>query len=112
MEPGVHQYIPIQISIDASDNENEFKYYWVNVAHRADDVIVERSNVNWREMDGLRYWTKRVNSPVVLPTQSIEGKHLWWNRQCNMLLISGELHTRLKSLRIDSGLKFQKQIVE
>jgi hypothetical protein len=50
--------------------------------------------------------------PLVLPEQSIRGKHLWENVRCFMFCMSGELHDRLHALGLAEGLKFQKQIVE
>ena len=111
LAPGVHQFIPLMLEAGPNIRRREYPYFSIHVADRADDVVVEKSDVNWREMSGVKYWTKRLNTPIVLPAASIAGKHIWWNRGCNILLVSGALHDRLTSMGLASGLKFQKQIV-
>lgn len=113
LAPGVHQFVPLLLLAGPPSDRKTYDYFSVHVADRADEVIVEKSAVNWRDSKyGSRYWTKRSDSPLVLPENSILGRHLWWNRKCNILLISGELHDRLVRADLTSGLKFQKQIVE
>lgn len=112
LAPDVHQFIPLTLEAGPRGQRKEYAYYSIHVADRADEVVVEKSIVKWREMAGTKYWSKRLDSPIVLPADSIIGKHLWWNRKCNILLISGELHDRLVEHNLASGLKFQKQIIE
>jgi hypothetical protein len=112
LAPGVHQFVPLILEAGPKNRRREYPYYSIHVADRADEVVVEKSVVNWREMSGVRYWTKRMDTPIVLPAKSISGRHIWWNRKCNILLISGELHDQLMTKGLASGLKFQKQIVE
>jgi hypothetical protein len=112
LAPNVHQFIPLLLLAGPASDRRTYDYFSVHVADRADDVMVEKSDVNWREMNGAHYWTKKFSSPIVLPRDSIWGKHLWWNRKANILLCSGQLHDRLVAADLSSGLTFQKQIVE
>ncbi|MEQ1670938.1 MAG: DUF1629 domain-containing protein [Hyphomicrobium sp.] len=112
LAPGVHQFVPLKLEAGPNAQRKEYPYYSIHVADRADDVIVEKSEVEWLEMSGLRYWSRRFGGVIALPQPSIVGKHIWWNRRCNILLVSGELHDRLVQKGLTTGLKFQKQIVE
>lgn len=116
LAPGVHQFVPLVLEAGPKGQRKEYSYYSIHVADRADDVIVEKSDVNWNELKHeertIKYWSKKLSKPVVLPAASIQGKHIWWNRKCNILLVSGELHDRLIERGMATGLKFQEQIVE
>lgn len=120
LAPDVHQFIPLTLEAGPKGRRKDYTYYSIHVADRADDVdldkTIEKSAVVWSEMTHngrtIKYWSKRLNSPIVLPARSITGKHIWWNRKCNILLMSGELHDRLVERGLASGLKFQKQIVQ
>jgi hypothetical protein len=112
LAPSVHQFAPLVLEAGPEWHRKEYPYFSIHVADRADQLSVEQSNVNWRvSKTGGEYWTKRSDSPLALPSQSIYGKHIWWNRKANILLISGELHDRLIEGGLASGLKLQKQIV-
>lgn len=112
LAPGAHQFIPLVVEAGPTGQRKEYPYFSIHVADRADEVIVERSNVNRRvSKSGGEYWTKRFDSPLALPASSIDGKNVWWNRQANILLISGNLHDRLIEGGLASGLQFQKLIV-
>ena len=116
LAPGVHQFVPLTLEAGPKGKRKQYVYYSIHVADRADDVIVEKSDVNWNELKHeertVKYWSKKLSKPIVLPEASIQGKHIWWNRKCNILLISGELHDQLVERGLASGLTFQKQIVE
>ena len=108
---GVHQFIPLILEAGPKAQRKEYLYFSLHVADRTDEVDVNRSVVNWRELRGARYWTKRMDMPIALPAASIAGKHIWWNRKANILLVSGELHDLLMARGLASGLRFQRQIV-
>ena len=113
LAPGIHQFIPFVLDAGPKGHRKEYPYFSLHVADRADDVIVEKSDVTWIQSKiGVKYWIKRMDTPIAIPKKSIRGKHIWWNRQCNILLVSGELHDRLVQQGLASGLEFQKQIVE
>lgn len=112
LAPGVHQFIPLVLEAGLKSRRCEYPYFSIHVADRADDVIVGKSNVDWIKSKHGTYWSKNWDKPICLPAKSIVGKHIWWNRRCNILLISSELHDQLVSQGLASGLKFQKQIVE
>lgn len=111
LAPSVHQFIPLILEAGSQANRREHPYFSLHVADRADEVDVEKSDVNWREMKGVRYWTKKMSSPIALPAVSISGKQIWWNRRVNILLISGDLHDQLVIRGLATGLSLQKQIV-
>lgn len=116
LAPDVHQFVPLVLEAGAKGHRKDYTYYSIHVADRADEVIVEKSDVEWNEMKHqertVRYWSKKLSKPVVLPAASIHGKHIWWNRKCNILLASGELHDVLLESGLATGLKFQEQIIE
>jgi hypothetical protein len=112
LAPGIHQFVPFELETGPKGLRKKYPYFSIHVADRADDVIVDKSNVRWIESQHGTYWSKDYDHPLALPAASIMGKHIWWNRRCNILLISGELHNRLVQQGLMSGLKFQKQIVE
>jgi hypothetical protein len=114
LSPGVHQFIPLSVEAGPPSDRRTYQYYSLHVADRADEVLFERSEVEWYTVyaTGGKNWRKIAEEPLVLPEQSIRGKHLWRNARCFMFCMSGELHDRLHALGLAEGLKFQKQIVE
>lgn len=111
LAPDIHQFVPLVLEAGPKKKRKEYPYYSIHVADRADEVIVEKSEIDWLEMSGVKYWSRRFAGVVAVPAASIVGKHIWWNRRANILLISGELHDQLVARGLASGLKFQKQIV-
>lgn len=112
LSPGKHQFAPLTLEAGPKGQRKEFSYFSVHVADRADDVIVEKSTLDWIKMRNIKFWSKCADSPIALPAASIAGKHIWWNSRAAILLISGELHDLLVANGLASGLNFQKQIVE
>ncbi|NJL50504.1 MAG: hypothetical protein HC909_02095 [Blastochloris sp.] len=111
LAPGVHQFIPLVLEAGPAGQRTEYPYFSVHVADRADEVIVEKSNIRWIKTRSGTFWSKAIGKPMAIPAASISGKHIWWNRRCNILLISGHLHDLLVDRGLASGLRFQKQIV-
>lgn len=112
LAPGVHQFIPLILEAGPRKNKKEYPYFSIHVADRADDVDVDKSDVGWiKSKIGKTYWVKKIGTPIALPIASVRGKHIWWNRQCHILLISGDLHDALVARGLATGLKFEKQIV-
>jgi hypothetical protein len=114
LAPGVHQFIPLALEAGPSNNRRTYQYYSLHIADRADDVVIEKSDLEWTtsKYSGKNHWRKWSNKPIVLPFSSICGKHIWHNRPCLMSLMSGELHDSLLKLGLAGGLEFQKQIVD
>jgi len=112
LAPGVHQFVPLVLEAGPKKARKKYPYFSLHVADRADEVDLDKCIVNRRvSKSGGEYWTKRFSDPIALPETSIRGKHIWWNRCCHILLISGELHDRMVGAGCSSGLTFQKQIV-
>lgn len=118
LEPNIHQFIPLTIKCGTRAEHIDYPYYSLRINQRIDDVLVEKSDVEWRtyEFEGaptIRKWSKK-QEPLVLPKASIKGKHLWGNRSCSLGLsmMSGDLYHRLVERGLTKGLSFQQQIVE
>lgn len=117
LEPSIHQFIPITIKCGRKDDYASYNYFSLRINQRVDDVLVEKSDVRWSQLelqDGrvVSFWNKK-EEPIVLPRQSIEGKHLWWNTlSSNLMMMSGTLHDRLAERALTQGLRFQQQIVD
>jgi hypothetical protein len=111
LAPDVHQFIPISVEAGPADARRIHQYYSLHIANRADEVVVEKSDVEWKTSlyNGQKFWSK--NGAMALPLASIKGKHLWRNRPCLMNCMSGELHDRLQERNLLVGLELQKQIV-
>lgn len=111
LAPNVHQFIPISVEAGPVNHRKIYQYYSLHIANRADEVVVEKSDVEWKTFlaTGEKFWSK--NGAVALPLSSIKGKHLWRNRRCLMFCMSGELHDRLHECGLLGGLELQKQIV-
>jgi hypothetical protein len=107
LSPGVHQFIPLSVEAGPASDRRTYQYYSLHIADRADEVLFEKSQVEWYEViaTGKKNWRKSEH-PLVLPAHSIRGKHLWENVRCFMFCMSGELHDRLQTLGLDGGLKF------
>ncbi|NOT71573.1 MAG: hypothetical protein HOP09_09920 [Hyphomicrobium sp.] len=112
LAPGVHQFIPLTLEAGPKGRRKEYPYFSLHIADRADDVIVEKSNVQWIKSKLGTYWSKSYDSPLALPAASVAGKHIWWNLSCGIVLISGELHNLMLDRGLTSGVKFQKQIID
>lgn len=117
LEPNVHQFIPLTVKCGTRASHVDYQYYSLRINQRIDDVLVERSDVNWESFEfkgkTVRSWRKKT-APLVLPADSIRGKHLWWNKACALALklVSGELYRSLEQNKLTKGLRVQKQIVE
>ena len=118
LEPNIHQFIPLTIKCGTRAEHVDYQYYSLRINQRIDDVLAEKSDVEWRtyEFEGaptIRKWSKK-QEPLVLPKASIKGKHLWWNRASSleMSMMSGELYHQLVERGLTKGLSFQRQIVE
>jgi len=116
LEPGIHQFIPLTIKCGTRAEQVDYQYYSLRINQRIDDVLAEKSDVEWRTVElkdgkSLRLWSKK-QAPLVLPASSIKGKHLWANREAGIDLMSGDLYQRLLERGLTKGLRFQQQIVE
>lgn len=118
LEPGVHQFIPLTVKSGTRAEHVDYPYFSLRICQRIDDVLAEKSDVEWRTIElkdgkSLRLWSKK-QAPLVLPASSIKGKHLWSNRACSlqMNMMSGDLYHRLVERGLTKGLRFQQQIVE
>ncbi|MBL8883846.1 MAG: hypothetical protein JNL45_12425 [Hyphomicrobium sp.] len=111
LAPDVHQFIPLSVEAGPADGRRIHQYYSLHIANRADEVVVEKSNVVWEvnKYSANKVWRK--NKAMALPLASIKGKHLWRNRPCMMYCMSGELHDRLQERNLLGGLELEKQIV-
>ncbi len=111
LAPDVHQFIPISVEAGPAGARRNNQYYSLHIANRADEVVVEKSDVEWRTTDIAKRRVWRKNGAMALPLASIKGKHLWRNRPCLMYCMSGELHDRLQECNLLGGLELEKQIV-
>jgi len=116
LESGVHQFIPLTVKSGTRAEHVDYPYFSLRICQRIDDVLVEKSDGEWRayEFEGaptIRRWSKK-QAPLVLPASSIKGKHLWANREAGIDLMSGDLYHRLIERGLTKGLRFQQQIVE
>jgi hypothetical protein len=50
LSPGVHQFIPLSVEAGPPSDRRTYEYYSLHVADRADEVLFERSEVEWYEV--------------------------------------------------------------
>ena len=105
LEPGVHQFIPVEIF--TRDGEPvEKTYYLMNVCHRVDAIDEEKSIVTWKGIPGIEEkrhcimwglpegYTKETwhkNYRLVFKKELIEGMCMWIDRRYPGLFYSDEL---------------------
>jgi hypothetical protein len=112
LEPGKHQFIPVNLHYGTKGHFEIHTYYTLQVNNMCNDVDVEKSNIRWNDRPGGgRFWCKKYDEPVALPAQSISGKHIWRNQSAQIWVMSGEPHDALQKEGLSVGLKFQEQIV-
>jgi hypothetical protein len=81
-EPGVHQFIPVDI-YDKVGGPVSSHRYWLNVCRRKDCVDPVRSKFEWKtDYSGVTgYWDNRAHpdSRLVFSKDKIGDTHLWVN---------------------------------
>ena len=90
-EPGVHQFIPVEVWRDKTGSRVE-RYYWFNVCRRLESVNREHTSYVWKESihdpdDGFwsdqilnredMSWTKVPDAKLVFDSRKI-GSHAIW----------------------------------
>jgi hypothetical protein len=85
LEPGVHQFLPIEL-IRFNGQKAEHDYFMFNILCRVEVLIVEKSNVVWREtyservpeVSGYKYLSLGPDPvQLVLSKRQLEGRHVW-----------------------------------
>lgn len=79
-EPGVHQFVPVEIYKDRK-GEPVATYYWFIVGQRLDSVDRDRTTYNWTlDYTGKEgFWDDKdvPNARLVFSNAAVEGRHIW-----------------------------------
>lgn len=105
LEPGVHQFIPIQ----AQHNHQSLQYYYLNVLVKLEPVIPEYSTVEWYTPPGgsapalVPKSVPMGSICITLKRSVIDGHHLWCGTPKHMISkvwVSNQLHDNYVSARM------------
>jgi hypothetical protein len=119
LEPGVHQFWPLQIVMPNGD-EHPVQYYGMIVLHHLESFLPEESDPDcWRGGEiapGIRSYTvygssKEAHAGLAMASKVFGSSHIWRERDLTdpVLLFSDELQTEIKNagLRIPKHFKLK-----
>ncbi len=105
LEPGVHQFIPIEI-YDEKGNPYEIKYYYINIRNILDAIDPDSDNIIITVGQYNLIRPIDIKLPWPLLREKFEGRHLWLQSKDGLgrqdMFLSDELFKRVKDLRPQS----------
>ena len=109
LEPGVHDFVPMELRYGTPEKFEVFQYYLVRSLHNFNPIDVDNSDLRWlqRVTDSSWFWKKKRDVPFTLKRELTEGRHLW---SCHGKFISDEIHDEIKRQNLATDWAFEKQL--
>ena len=107
LEPGVHRFFPVALRLRSCEL-SEQRYFFLNIHHQFDAVLVRHSDWAWRWSAGKKIFPRErktflppMGTRLGLSKPEIAGRHLWTGKEMlhPFFFISDELYERVKACR-------------